>query len=569
MQWPEALPFRIRIVERPGAIEGIDCTETFERAEDPPQWDAEARVLTIFLAKAQVARVRYSCYPGKDENGRRDISQMGIYHWLRDSARRKELELYMEAGVHWMLTPFRELVLVHAVQQPLCAPRIDDTQFNSFRNYGETFTQLSGLFHLSTKSTGKIEVLADWEMWVDDLSDPAPKRVKGSAHVCERKVEDIFPDTLPTYRLGGIRHEFGDTKYRSVEYHLLGTTRFREYFPPEITNEPEQITRRGPRRRTPVKNSARPASPKVLYVVPSFRWDEESLPDEAGGEWRELRKRRVGGALRVYMERPWYSTGDEELLGVVIPPAPVGPRITFSDHMKPFVTQIGIDPLWSSETTPRVLRIEDFEKFKAAQNDLSLEEYGGQKFPAVGFKPEYNQERGLWYCDIQFNPEVYKSYYPFVRLALARFQPNSVPNAHLSRVVLADFAQIAPDRSLNIVFRDERSFTASLSGYTNFNRQMRVEFIIEEHDQSIPGDFGWRAIAGTKEQPSPLRVTPKPAAPNEPTVWQADMSLPSPRGSKQFRLMVKEYEPFKRDQTGVSFSADLDYRLVFAGEVRL
>ncbi|HEY0320616.1 MAG TPA: hypothetical protein VGC66_06685 [Pyrinomonadaceae bacterium] len=577
MNWPDSLPFRIRIVERPGGMEAADCSETFEHAEDPPVWDKRERVLTVFLAKAQVAKVRYSCYPGRDRNGIKDIRQMGIWQWLRSSPRRNELEFFIEAGAHWMLTPFRELVLVHAVQQPLCEPRIDFKQFSSQKSLiGDTFASLSGLFHLSVKSTGRIDLLADWEMWVDDLTDPAPKRVKGAAHVCERKIEDYFPDDLYTYRMETIRHEFGDTKYRSVQYHLLGTTRFREYFSPEITADPKQITRSGPVREIPIRNSARPAAPKVLYIVPSFRWDEESSPPHAP-DWENMKKRRTGGGLRVYMDRPWYSSGDEELLGVVLPPSPLTPRLGYSDKMKPYVTQIGVDPLWTSETTGLALTPDGFHKFTAAQDNLSLEELGGgQKFTVVGFTPEYNHERRLWYCDIQFAPQVYKSYYPFVRLALVRFQPNSIADAHLSRVVLADFAQLAPDRSLGLVFRDEKSFTASMVGFAYSNPSVRVEFTIEEHDDKIPGEFGWRAIAATGSQPNPVRVDPLAHPPGEPLHWQTTMHLPQPRGTKSFRLIVKEYEPYTADITGgmldqVSFMVErpLDYRLVFAGEVRL
>jgi hypothetical protein len=36
------------------------------------------------------------------------------------------------------------------------------------------------------------------------------------------------------------------------------------------------------------------------------------------------------------------------------------------------------------------------------------------------------------------------AYFPFVRLALARFQPDSIPDAHLSRVILAEFIQLVP-----------------------------------------------------------------------------------------------------------------------------
>ena len=39
-----------------------------------------------------------------------------------------------------------------------------------------------------------------------------------------------------------------------------------------------------------------------------------------------------------------------------------------------------------------------------------------------------------------------------MRLALVRYQPESIADAHLSRVVLADFMQLLPDRSASIMF---------------------------------------------------------------------------------------------------------------------
>jgi hypothetical protein len=50
----------------------------------------------------------------------------------------------------------------------------------------------------------------------------------------------------------------------------------------------------------------------------------------------------------------------------------------------------------------------------------------GRVVNVAGFKPEYDPRRGLWFCDISFDPGQTLSYFPFVRLALARFQPHSV-----------------------------------------------------------------------------------------------------------------------------------------------
>ena len=58
-----------------------------------------------------------------------------------------------------------------------------------------------------------------------------------------------------------------------------------------------------------ILSSAQPEAPKVLYVIPTFKW--ETSPQG---------HRRVGGGLRVYLDRPWYSSGDGEQLAVVLYP---------------------------------------------------------------------------------------------------------------------------------------------------------------------------------------------------------------------------------------------------------
>ena len=53
--------------------------------------------------------------------------------------------------------------------------------------------------------------------------------------------------------------------------------------------------------------------------------------------------------------------------------------------------------------------------------------------------------RNLWFCDILINP-LAKSYFPFVQLVLARYQPSSLSGAELSTSVELDMAQAVPNR---------------------------------------------------------------------------------------------------------------------------
>jgi len=659
--WPDAKPFRIRIEERPGKIEGDSCDETFDNFEDPPKWDPNNRILTVFLAKAQVARVRYGCYMDKN-----DLAVMGIWKWLRGSSIKGKLEKYALSGSHWMLTPYRELVLVHAVQQPLCEPTIP--VLNAIKKkIGDTFANIEGEFHLSVKSTNKIDLLANWTEPVDDLAKDEPGTIDVNAHGFELKIEESFKDTmnLPLKPCVNNRHEFGDTKYRHVKYYLQGATRFREYFHPEITgaineycfnwddvpgcdsqqiidflrvnrkmdytenatiektldgetititengitvtlklnkektalilktsegkeyiyvlreNEEgklciytDKITRKGPIYEVDVLNSARPAAPKVLYIIPTFGWEEKKVPQHAD-IWKEFERKMIGGGVRVYLDRPWYSSGDGELLGVVLLYSHIIRKL------KPYVTQWGMDPIRKSSMPKGALTRDDFVNTAGSQKGLSLEELADPKVDVVGFKPEYNKDRKLWYCDIQINPEVVTSYYPFIRLALARYQPKSIPDAHLSRVVLTDFVQLANDRTLNITFDgDDKNFYISVSGYGTADRSSnRVEMSIETLPPGSHEEFGWIPIKGTKGQPNPctLKLSPLDAK-TYLWKWDAKLKLPQSRKSKTFRLVVREYEKFKADKDNVillatkmeeSYLTEEEERLVYADVVNI
>ena len=65
----------------------------------------------------------------------------------------------------------------------------------------------------------------------------------------------------------------------------------------------------------------------MLYVVPTWTWDEETSPGRRSADAARrlaptLTRTRSGGGLRVYLDRPWYSSGAGELLGVVLKDQP-------------------------------------------------------------------------------------------------------------------------------------------------------------------------------------------------------------------------------------------------------
>jgi hypothetical protein len=541
--WPDLPSFRLRVEEGSG----------------PPQ-PADG-LLTVHLPQAGVAQVRYSSF---FEKALIDSDVLGI--WLLVSPQKRiQLRPGAEAGQHWMLTPFRTLELVHAVQHPLVAPQLVKPVLG--RNYGETSaTFRSGTVSADAKSTGRLEVVAQWTEPLDLSPDPPNENVPGRGHVCgftlggmedsARLGPEDKPGTPPNNPQHRAVHEFGDTKHRVVQYRAVATTRFREYFPPEITSDPDNITQAGDWVEKPIPSSARPDVPRVLSVVPTFKWVEK--PTRTG-----VARTRLGNGLRVWLDRGWWSSGAGELLGVVLrEPGPI-PTDPDDDAMKAYVTDWGSDPLWASDPPTLPLTPAAFKKaVKSTASGLALDERAATSTVGVaGHQPEFDDSvRGLWYCDIEISAG--SSYFPFVRLALARYQPNSLAGVELSRVVLADYAQLAADRTATFSFPATGPPVFRLSGPVGLNKLSQdsiiadpspvphlgmsrlVRVTLQRRDAAVQAKedpLGWVGVSET------ILALKSKTGPD--VTWEGSLALPDGiRGKRTHRLLITESEVFLTDQ---------------------
>ncbi|HEX5414753.1 MAG TPA: hypothetical protein VFZ25_03745 [Chloroflexota bacterium] len=308
-----------------------------------------------------------------------------------------------------------------------------------------------------------------------------------------------------------------------------------------------------------VLNSARPAAPKVLYVIPTFTWTASGQPN--GTNFPSPRK---GNGLRIYLDRPWWSSGEGELLGVVLS----GGGTPTPDNLKPYVTQWGTDPVFRSVAVPNVPTLPAFKLATVlddgVSSQLSLDELPGVPVQVAGHPVSYDPERRLWYCDLEIDAG--SSYFPFVRLALAQYQPTSVKDAHLSRVVLADFAQLTPGRTVSVVRNSTRppSLDVTVSGLsyqqvTGTGGPSRVEVSFEQRwpdgDPTTVGELAWSPVPN-------LTTTPLvPITLRGGTLWQATLALPSSKND--LRLVIKEFELYSNG------GVPPQRRLVFADTVQI
>jgi len=466
--FPDFEAFRLRIVGIPAG-----------QAPAKPRWlpategTAAPRVLVVEVPQGQTHAVRYSSFMSPES-----AERMGAGQWV-EKLQPSHLSLFrnnVAAGRHWMLMPYRTLVLVHAVRQPLAIPKIEGVTAKKLKPghasaVGETSAILDGTLALHAGSTGKVQLHAAWTDPFDDPSKPGFDEVADVTHfeADVGEVQIVSPgNDNPTF---GLTHFIKDTKFHRITYAPVATTRYREYFDPktpshslvrptakEVEADKSQLPSvprptEDAKKEVRIPNSARPAPPRIHSVVPTFRWDEGMTA--GGGTVTTVTRTRVGGGLRVYLERPWFSTGWEEQLGVVFA------RPGQADNLAPELRQVllshlAADPIYAAADLPasQITSAKDFGVAADQVHDVTLAE-NGLTVSVVGFDARFDATRGLWYSDLEFAEPT--TYFPFLRLALVRFQPTSVKGAHISAVVRAEYAQLLPSRTAVYTFDHDAS----------------------------------------------------------------------------------------------------------------
>jgi hypothetical protein len=454
-------------------------------------------------------------------------------------------------GRNPVVTPPHRVLVVHAVKRPLAEPLWNLPPETAVeRGSGDTTVVLKPTFAavetglgLNTDSTGRLDVAASWTEFED--VGPEAGLVKRPVTVTHLHSQSIARGDPPLMR---IRHEFGDTKHRTVTYTLNATTRFREYFKPTEPESSFQATRE----QSPVNvmSTTRPPAPVVLGVVPAFRWQRtQTGPDRIEHVRRSQR-------LRVELARPWFQTGEGEQLAIVLAPTDTSPAMT-SD----LITRVGRDPLFGSPATPPRPRPDWFPAAAAARL-VTLPELNTQ-VTIIPFDVTPGGDR--WYADIDFAAPAAKFYNPLVQLAVARFQPNSVNGLWLSPVAITDQVPLMPDRRV-VVTRVGNQVNISVDG-TSPNPLNRLEAILE----TCPAGIAPETIDMVVDDPAAEPQIPAwRAVPGGTVVRTAAGSIPPltlVATAGRLRVRIRETENLSGADTGSP--SDLLRRNVFVDTVIL
>lgn len=232
----------------------------------------------------------------------------------------------------------------------------------------------------------------------------------------------------------------------------------------------------------------RPAKCNARTPVPVFDWAAGDSPRRG----RPATWVRRGSVIRIPLGREWFSSGQDEKVGLVLwpPEMPLDP-LEPSDYVDmpgatpdarnrtvklpsfddddlgpggAFITRMGADPLRGGRDQTRTfLSLDDFPDLRREADHVSHAEYvpavdmplsdpedteKGEETPPlrVGlltYVPRFDPDMEEWYVDVSLAPGMAPE--SFVRFGLVRYQPHTVPGLRCSRPV-AQWIQPMPDR---------------------------------------------------------------------------------------------------------------------------
>ncbi|MFJ4520732.1 hypothetical protein ACIP4Y_07215 [Streptomyces sp. NPDC088810] len=467
-------------------------------------------------------------------------------------------------GRHPMVTPARSVTLVHAVQHPLRRP---DTVLKAGRAANATFATLvpqSDVF--DPKSTAELHVTARWtDQW----------------DTRRQEVTDVPVETIPVDPSGParpetlFRHEFGDTRHRTVTYTLKAVGRFREYFrDPQLTDEFTLAEELAP---VSVPSSARPAPPVVLSARPAFRWQRTG---DLAATGHTLTRERSAGRVRLALQPPWHTTGAGELLAVVVRPEGAGP----DDRLSPFVSLAGSDPVYPTKGLPLGAPFAaHISSATAPDRRLALEEAHADVV-VKPHQPEYQEDEGCWLCDVALaGTDGTAFHHALVQLAVARYQPESLAGLALSPVVRTDTVPLLPDRTLQVTRLAADRVQVKLTGVISPAPAVdRVDMVLERcrAPEGVPADqVDLIAFdASPTGVPAWYRVdlrkpVPKKVGLSRVREWTSEFWLPQGTGALRVRVREVEFIPNDEPREGAflhtSTPEEIKERTVFADTVLL
>jgi hypothetical protein len=346
--------------------------------------------------------------------------------------------------------------------------------------------------------------------------------------------------------------------------------------PIQVTIEYQpSVIKTGPMTPVHVLSSAPPKAPVISQMLPS--WQNMGPAGTLGGGG--IGFERVGGFIRVYLERPWYTSGDNELLGVVTTVTQENNAYSSTFPTKAqqkFVTMMGLDPInyVGASNTPWPIVPTRFEhlanvpvvpyrKPHSHPPRVNLLEDESSEYFVWPYDVNYDPVTQRWYADIAPRPGITQTgTYPpppyFIRLALCRFQPYSMETfgssqigpCEVSPVVQATFAQPVPDRVVTVL--------ANTADSTHTSVLVTV---------TGPGYQGWRPPVKEGFQLLDQYDADNLYAPSNPSIYGSSISIT--QGKQHTSTMVVEVQVQNPALNSLGLKGELAWASVAKDTVKL
>ena len=551
-EWPELPTFRLVVADAPGGITRL------------PEWDHVARTLTVTLPVGESRDIYIASYP--DEAS---LPLFGLYQsWAEGINPGQSEGRFLSAatlGALTMLTPQQKVKLVHASQRPVRLVAPPGGGLKPLRFPDQTAVYFAGSFDIHGRSTDKLDLIASWQE--RRQTDGEVQQLR--AHLFELPIDKrgavdngigdapiaAYPKDPMNFRfvapnnpqqaadrLFPARQEFGDTRHRQVNFQLVATTRYREHFPDHIKNDADKLTTKLEQALS-IPSSASPPAPQPGSILPVFDWTEQFNTAQ-----QLVMRRRGGGAVRVELGPTWFASGDGEMLGL-------------TDGI-----EWALDPLQAGPDLSGQM-----VKATAARVDVPRE--GGVR----PYKVSYDKVRGVFFADVTF--EIDKTYFPFVRFDMVRYQPNSLPGKCLSPAVDSGILQLLPARSVNLAYpasgtpgmrRVDVTVAgawpgAALSPPPGREHLVQVVLLQRPSGSASDPDLGWTT--------ADFQPVAGPVDRGGGTLWTGSVTFPASSAVTQHRLVIEEFElyPSNEGAPGQGWPGETDVnharRLVYADTI--
>ena len=271
----------------------------------------------------------------------------------------------------------RRVSVLHAVQRPARVPTVVDGPTVEVPQDDRLPVALRAAYEVDGRSTGQLFVDARWTDLLDDGC--APVRHAGG----RQRVTSIDVGADQTVAQASAVLDL-DRRRRSLALRPVASSRFAEHF--EV--DENEVQRRGDEFIVVVPNRERP--PAVHVVSSEHR--------SGSGIWH----------VRLALARPWFVTGPEERLGVVV-------------HRKRSRWSPSSGSWWE---------VDDARGPLTAEQALAGTEVTDVTDSVLGVPVCFDEAIDAWVADVELAvPDR-----AVVHLAVARFQPVSAPGCHLSAV---------------------------------------------------------------------------------------------------------------------------------------